>query len=131
MIERRTIDPWTWHEAFGYAQAVEVANATRTLYLAGQAAIHADGTPSEGDMPTQMALALDNVETVLRAADYSLGDVVRITAYTTDSEALLANVGIMVERLQAVGCKPALSGIGVSYLAFPSLQVEFEVTAVR
>ena len=131
MLEKRTIDPWTWHEPSGYAQAVEVRNATRTLYLAGQTAISADGVPSEGDMTAQLALALDNLETVLREAGYALADMVRMTVYTTDTEACLAAWGEMVGRFHAQGCRPSASLIGVSYLAFPSLKVEIEGIAVQ
>jgi enamine deaminase RidA (YjgF/YER057c/UK114 family) len=51
--------------------------------------VDADGNPARaGDMAAQHAFALDNLETVLRAAGMRLANTVRLTVYTTDVDEL-------------------------------------------
>jgi enamine deaminase RidA (YjgF/YER057c/UK114 family) len=130
-VERRAVNPWTWQDPFFFSQAVEVSGWTSVLVCAGQTAIGADGSPPSGDLPEQLGLALDNLETVLREAGYSLGDVVRLTVYTTDMAGFLEHSGILMARLEAADCRPASTWLGVAALAFPELMVELEATAVR
>lgn len=60
-MEKREFSPWQWQDGRSYVQAVEVKNVQGTLYCAGQAAVHADGTSSNADMKTQLLLAIENV----------------------------------------------------------------------
>ena len=48
-----------------------------------------------GDRKAQGKLALDNLETVLRRADMTFSDVVRLNAYTTDMDAFVAEGGAL------------------------------------
>ncbi len=131
-MERRVINPWTWQDQYGFVQGVEITAASRTLYCAGQTAIDANGQLAHaGDIEAQSKLALDNLETVLDQAGFSLADVVRLTIYTTDVDALLAVYGSVAGRLTAAGCRPAQTLLGVARLAFPELLVEIEATAVK
>jgi enamine deaminase RidA (YjgF/YER057c/UK114 family) len=125
-----TINPWTWQEAFGYSQAIEVRPSTALLYCAGQAAIAPDGTViGPGDLRTQLAASLDNLETVLAGAGRTLSDVVRLNIYTTDVDGLFANYDVLLERLAGRDVRPASTLLGVSHLAFPEMVVELEATA--
>lgn len=84
-MERRMINPWQWQDEFGYVQANEVSGVQRTLYCSGQAASEETGASVHaGDMRTQIGLALDNLETLLAAAGFSLADIVRLNIYTAD-----------------------------------------------
>jgi len=75
---------------------------------------------------------MDNLETVLREAGYSLSDVVRINYYTTDVDAFFeAYPDEVAGRLAEAGCQPASTLLGVTRLAFPQLMVEIEATAVK
>ena len=134
-MERRIINPWTWTDHYGVAQAVEITGASRTLICSGQIAVDAEGQPLHaGDMKAQLKLALDNLETVLRQADYTFSDVVRLNVYTTDMDAFVAEVaesGILFTRLREARCRPVLTGVGVTRLAFPELMVEIEATAMK
>ena len=86
MVENRKINPWTWQNQFGFSQAIETTGHTRVLRCAGQTSVNAEGEPiHDGDMATQIARALDNLETVLQAADMTLANVVRLNLYVTDS----------------------------------------------
>lgn len=131
-MERRTINPWQWQEKLGYSQGIEVIAGERVLYCAGQTATNADGEPQHvGDMGAQLAAAMDNVEAVLRAGGYSLGDIVRLNYYTTDVPAFFAHYGVITQRLAAAGSLPSGTLLGVARLARPELLVEIEATAVR
>jgi enamine deaminase RidA (YjgF/YER057c/UK114 family) len=130
-MERRVINPWSWQDQFGFAQAVEVTGQQRVLYCAGQTSVDAEGRPVHvGDMRGQLMQAFSNLETVLTHSDFSLGDVVRLNIHTTDVDKTLEAYGWVVERLTAAGCRPASMLLGVSRLAFPELLVEIEATAV-
>ena len=83
-MEKRTIDPWTWQDPFGFVQANEVRGATRTLVCAGQTA-NEEGKPMHaGDMRAQIEYTMDNLEKVLAKGGFELSDVVRLNYYTTD-----------------------------------------------
>ena len=129
-MERRVVNPWTWQENFGFHQGHEVTGAERTLYLSGQLSTDDDGAPiHEGDMAAQINRCLDNIETVLAAADMTLTNVVRLNIYTTDVDELLAH-GATLGRLKAAGCQYSSTLLGISRLAYPESLVEIEATAV-
>ena len=131
-MQRTAINPWEWSSRFGFNQAERVEGARTLLFCAGQTAVDGEGTPQHlGDIAAQLALALDNLEAVLDQGGMSLADVVRLTIYTTDVDALLPHYDLLVGRLEAAGVRPAATLLGVARLAFPELLVEVEATAVR
>jgi enamine deaminase RidA (YjgF/YER057c/UK114 family) len=130
-MQREVINPWSWQDQYGFVQANALRGPQRMLICAGQAAVDAEGRPVHpGDMRAQLTQALDNLETVLRAAGFTFADVMRLTTYTTDVDALLGCYDVLVSRQKAGGCKPAATLVGVARLAFPELLVEIEATAV-
>ena len=131
-MERRKINPWAWQNEFAFSQAIEVSGGNRVLYCAGQTSVDAKGRPVHvGDMGGQINLAFENLETVLKAAGFTLGEVVRINYYTTDVGSLLAAYEVLAKRLAEAGCQPSSTLLGVASLAFPELLVEIEATAVK
>ena len=92
-MERRNVNPWTWQDQFGFSQAIEVSGQQRMLICAGQTSTAPDGsTLHPGDMRGQVAAVLDNLETVLGAAGFTMSDVVRLNYFTTDVDAFLETV---------------------------------------
>ena len=131
MVDRKAVNPWTWSQSFGFNQAELVEGARAVLFCSGQTAVDADGVPQHpGDMASQIALAADNLEAVLRDAGMSLANLVRLNFYTTDVDAFLANAGVIGERTGGAGVAPAGTLLGVARLAFPELMIEIEATAV-
>jgi enamine deaminase RidA (YjgF/YER057c/UK114 family) len=130
MMDRRAINPGEWQDQFDFSQAIEVREANRVVYCAGQVSVDAEGVPVPGDMTAQFQRALDNLETVLGKAGLALADVVRLNYYVTDIDAFLQAVPVVGERLKAAGCKPASTLLGVSRLAQPAWLIEIEATAV-
>ena len=129
-MERRSINPWSWQEQFGFEQAVETSGVERILWLAGQTAIDAEGNVVSGDMSAQVAQTLDNLEAVLTQAGMTLANVVRVTWYVTSIEEFRASAPARRERLRAAGWSAASTLVQVAGLAFPELKVEITATAV-
>jgi len=129
-VKRSDINPWEWSKAFGYSQAVQTSDQKQVLFCSGQTATSPDGAPPTTlDMTEQVTMAFANLCSVLESADMNIADIVRLTVYTTDVDALLAAYGSVGEALAPN--LPAMTLIGVSRLAYPELKVEIEATAVR
>jgi len=131
MAQTKLVNPWKWQDQFQFSQGIDVRGAERLLYCAGQTSVDAEGAPMHaGDMPAQINQALSNLETVLRQAGLTLANVVRLNYYTTDVPAFLEAGADYGPRLQAAGCQPASTLLGVASLFHPDILVEIEATAV-
>jgi enamine deaminase RidA (YjgF/YER057c/UK114 family) len=132
MAQTKQINPWTWQDAFGFSQAIDVRQGGRVLYCAGQTSVDANGAPLHaGNMAAQLTQAFDNLETVLKAAGLTLGHVVRLNYYTRDVPGFLQAAGTFGPRLQAAGVQPSGTLLGVASLFHPDILVEIEATAVE
>ena len=130
-MERRDVNPWDWSLQFGYNQAEEIVGASRQLIVSGQTAVDATGAPQHiGDMRGQIALALDNLEAVLSAADMGLANIVRLGVFATDVDAAMANFDLLGARMGQAGVRPPMTLLGVSRLALPPLMFEIEAVAM-
>jgi enamine deaminase RidA (YjgF/YER057c/UK114 family) len=131
-MEQRKINPWKWQDQYAFSQAIEVTNAARVLYCAGQTSVDDNGKPMHvGDMRKQLDQAFRNLETVLQASGYGLANVVRLNYYTTDVEAFLSAADVVGSRLAAAQSQPPGTLLGVAKLAFPGLMIEIEATAAK
>ncbi|WP_422370013.1 RidA family protein [Hoeflea sp.] len=131
-MQHTKVNPWDWSRKFGYSQAMSIEGAQRQLIVAGQTSVDGEGTPQHlGDMRAQIALALDNLETVLAAAEMELGNVVRLGIYATDVDEALKNFDLLGMRFGPLDVAPAMTLLGVTRLAVPGLVFEIEATAVR
>jgi enamine deaminase RidA (YjgF/YER057c/UK114 family) len=131
MTTRKPINPWSWSIKLGFDQAQLIEGHQRQLVCSGQDAVDADGNPQHpGDMAAQLELALDNLETVLAAAGMTLANIVRLNAYTTDVDELLAHFTGLTDRFGNSDARFATSLLGVTRLAAPQLLVMLEATAV-
>ncbi|SRR5690606_6658099 len=131
-MEHRKINPWKWQDQYAFSQAIEVTNASRVLYCAGQASVDENGKPLHaGDLRKQLEQAFRNLETVLQASGYELANLVRLNFYTTDVDGFLSASDIVASRLNQAGCQPPGTLLGVDKLAFPGLMIELEATAAK
>jgi enamine deaminase RidA (YjgF/YER057c/UK114 family) len=132
IVEQRKINPWKWQDQYGFSQGIEVTNASRVLYCAGQASVDDQGeVVHAGDMRKQIEQAFRNLETVLKASGFGLANVVRLNYYTTDVEGFLSASEVVANQLMEAGCQPPGTLLGISKLAFPGLMIEIEATAVK
>jgi enamine deaminase RidA (YjgF/YER057c/UK114 family) len=114
---------------------IGVATGTRTVYISGQVARTADGTPvGPGDLAAQVEQAYLNIGTALRGVGGSFNDVAKLTVYIVDwtpdkLEALAEGVARAAGQLGANPIRPTTL-LGVAALAEPDLLVEVEAIAV-
>ena len=131
MAQTKLVNPWKWQDQFQFSQGIDVRGAERVLYCAGQTSVDAEGAPMHaGDMAAQINQALNNLETVLRQDGLTMANVVRLNYYTRDVAAFLEAAATAGTRLQAAGCQPASTLLGVASLFHPDILVEIEATAV-
>ena len=127
-MQRTPINPWPWSTNLGFDQAELIEGHKRQLVCSGQDAVDADGNPQHpGDMAAQLAMALDNLEAVLAAADMTLANVVRLNVYTTDLDEYLKHFARVNDRFG--NSRYATSLLGVAKLP-AQLLVMLEATAV-
>lgn len=130
-MQRTAVNPVTWSAKMGFNQGEVVTGHHRTLYCSGQTAMGSDGTPQhDGEMAAQLALSLDNLESVLGGAEMSLTNLVRLNVYTTDVDLLFQHYGVLASRLGAAGVAPTTTMLGVTRLAVTGQIIELEGTAV-
>lgn len=127
---KTAINPWQWQFERNYAQAIEVKNAQSTLYCSGQVAIDQNGISSNADMKTQLLLCIENLETVIKTANYSLEGIVRLNICTTSTSELMQHFPILQEWLVKHKIQQATTVLEVKGL-FESLTVELEATVVK
>jgi len=130
-IQNRNINPWKWQDQFGFSQAIETTGHSRVLRCSGQTSVNADGEPQhQADMAAQIALAMDNLETVLKAAGMTVANVVELTIYTTDIDGSLQHFEGLGQRLAGARVQPAMTLLGITRLFLPELMIEIQATAV-
>ena len=130
-MQRTAINPWAWSLNLGYNQAESIEGGKRQLICAGQTSVDGNGNPMHGgDMRSQIALALDNLEAVLTAAEMTLANVVRLGVYSTNVDESLKNFDLMGMRFGPYNVAPPMTLLGVNRLALPPLMFEIDATAV-
>lgn len=129
-MKRTPVNPWPWSLQFGYNQAEVIEGVGRQLICAGQTSVDADGTPQHiDDMRSQIALALENLEAVLAAADMGLANVTKLGIYTTDVDEAMKHFDLFGAKFGAAGVAPPMTLLGVTRLALPGLMFEIDAIA--
>jgi enamine deaminase RidA (YjgF/YER057c/UK114 family) len=128
VIER--INPPELAAPSGFSHAVVATG--RTVFLAGQTGMGADGEIVGGGIVTQFEQALSNLLAALRAAGGTPEDLAKITIYIVDVPGYrdrAPEIGAVWRRL-AGREYPATAGIGVARLWDEAALVEIEGIAV-
>jgi enamine deaminase RidA (YjgF/YER057c/UK114 family) len=129
-MEKEIVNPWKWQDQYGFVQANKLSGFDRLVIFAGQLSVDAEGEPQHaGDMKGQISQALDNVETVVRAAGLETSNIVSLRYYTTDVGAFIAAGATLGQRLEQWGCRPAATLLGIVQLAVPGSMIEIEALA--
>jgi enamine deaminase RidA (YjgF/YER057c/UK114 family) len=116
----------------GYSHVV-VARPGRTIYVAGQVSLDAEGRlVGEGDFLAQCRQTFANVERALTAAGADFSHVVKLTTFVTDMSGLAHFRAARDEVLgPAIGAPPPASTlVQVASLFRPGFMVEVEAIAV-
>src|SRR5947209_2558200 len=111
-----------------YSQAVLVEAGAERLIVSGQVAMGRDGKLAQG-LAAQTEQVFDNLEAVLAAAGFSIGQIVKLTIFCTVSGGSAVVREIRNKRLG--NHAPASTFVQVAGLANPDYLVEIEAEAVR
>jgi enamine deaminase RidA (YjgF/YER057c/UK114 family) len=130
-MDKQSFDPWAWGKNTNSVQAVEVKQATGTLYCSGQVAIDANGVPSNADMRSQLIQSIANLEQLILESGYACKNIVRLNVYTTSTQDFFTTcMDVYVPFLQKNGIQQATTLLEVKGL-FATLTVELEATVVK
>ena len=124
--ERKVITPAGWSTANPYSYAIQSGD---TLFMSGLVSRGAkDNQPVEGDVTTQMNTIFANAEELLKAAGFSMADVVANRVYLTD----VAAFGEMNKAyIPHYPTNPPARATVVVGLPGPTYKVEVTMTAVK
>jgi len=131
MAVHRHLNPPAIPAPRGYSHVVETKGPSRTIYLAGQLGMTADGkfAGPPGDFRAQAIQCFENVKAALAAVGASFEHVVKLNNYLID----MAHLPLYFEvRDRYVDTKnpPASTTIQISKLARPDALYEVEAIAV-
>jgi 2-iminobutanoate/2-iminopropanoate deaminase len=113
-----------------YSHVVEVNGPHRTVYLAGQTGVDANGKVAEG-FRAQMVQVMENIKTALASIGGGFEHVVKITSYLTNLEANGAEFReVRSSYFPNKEALPASTLLQISRLANPAYLVEVEAIAV-
>jgi enamine deaminase RidA (YjgF/YER057c/UK114 family) len=129
LASHRFQNPSTMPPTRGYTHVVETRSPSRTIYIAGQLGMTADGKFAGADFNAQVVQCFENLKHALAAADASFEYVVKVTAFFID----IANIHTYLEvRNRHVNAKapPASTAIQISKLAHEGALFEIEAIAV-
>ena len=128
-MEKREVNPWTWQERLGFAQAWRVDGAETVVFVAGQGPISAEGAlVGEDDFEAQVWQTFENLGTVLGQSGASLDSIVKQTVYLTDIGKLREYGRIKAELVP--GRPAASTAVQVGALALPGMMIEVDAIAV-
>ncbi|MET3666944.1 RidA family protein [Caulobacter sp. 1776] len=81
-----------------YVHALEVRNPQRFLYVAGTMGLENNGEPG-ATLERQLELLWDNLRAILKSADMTVDNIVRLTSYLRDAAYVEANGAARVKAL--------------------------------
>ena len=113
-----------------YSHVVEVNGPNRTIYLAGQTGVDANGKVAEG-IRAQTVQVMENIKMALASVGGGFEHIVKLTSYLTNLEANGAEFrevrGSYFPNKEAL---PASTLLQISRLANPAYLVEVEAIAI-
>ena len=126
MAKRDVVFPAGRQELYERNHYSPAVRADGFLFVSGQVGSREDGSP-EPDLEAQVRRAFDNLNAVLAAAGCTFDDVVDVTIFLVDAEAIFERVWEVVPDYWGDAPYPSLTAIGVSWLY--GFQVEIKAIA--
>ena len=111
------------YERNRYSPAVRAGGL---LFVSGQVGSREDGSP-EPELEAQVRRAFDNLNAVLAAAGCTFDDVVDVTVFMVDAQAIFERVWQIVPEYWGQAPHPSLTAVGVEWLY--GFQFEIKVVA--
>ena len=112
--------------AGGYAQAIDVQEHQRTLYISGQIPVTAEEKVPD-TFEEQAHVAWANIVAQLEAADMNIGNLVKVTIFLSDRKYALAN---RTARTEALGDHKTALTVIITGIFDASWLLEIEAVAV-
>lgn len=112
-----------------YSHSVEAPPNARWLHLAGQVGITPDGTLPES-LEEQDDQIWKNTILTLEDAGFGVEDIVKLTVFSTDPNALPIHMRHRAQYLNSDHA-PASTWLNISSLARPELLIEMETIAAK
>jgi enamine deaminase RidA (YjgF/YER057c/UK114 family) len=124
------LNPSTMPALPGYSQVVE-ARGGRTIYIAGQVALDAQGAlVGANDAGAQAAQALENIRLALQAVGAGFEHVVKLTHYVTDMATALPAYRTVRQTSVRLVPPPASTFVEVRRLFRDEFLIEIDAVAV-
>ncbi|MBK58415.1 MAG: hypothetical protein CML01_06370 [Pseudomonas sp.] len=95
------------------------------LFVSGQVGSREDGSP-EPELEAQVRLAFENLNAVLKAASCTFDDVVDVTVFMVDPQAIFERVWSVVPEYWGSAPHPTVTAVGVTWL----YGFQFEIKAI-
>lgn len=113
-----------------YSHVVEVSGPHRTVYIAGQGGVSADGKIADG-FRNQAIQTMENLKIALNSVGGGFEHVVKFNIYLTDIEANAKEFReVRAQYFTNKSPLPPATLVQVAQLANPKLLIEVELTAV-
>jgi enamine deaminase RidA (YjgF/YER057c/UK114 family) len=122
---------WDWPIHISHKHGIRCGDM---IFVGGQVDLDSRGTVLHaGNLATQTAAVMANIDKVLRELGADLGDVVKLIAFyqndgSRDEQRFLADVA---RQLPVNGAGPAIMAVPLPALAYPGMLVEIEAVAMR
>ena len=129
-MEIRYLQPGGLVRSPAFSHGAVIPPGATTIYIGGQNGVDETGkVVASHDAVAQAVRAVDNVETVLRAAGATLADVVAWTVLIAADADVAAAYGAIAPRLARAGAPPLVTAARVAGLAVPGALLEISAIA--
>ena len=110
----------------GYSQ-ISIVKTAALAFVSGQVAWRSDGGAVPPTLNEQTAIVIENLQNALASIKAGPDDIVQMRIYLTDLRPETQETAMSQLTAFLGGAQPSLTGIGVSALATPELQIEVEM----
>lgn len=125
MSVRQAVFPAKPHDLYERHRYSPAIRSGDLLFVSGQVGARENGSP-EPDLATQVQLAYDNLNAVLEAAGASFADVVDVTLFMVDPDAIFETIWPVHVRNWGEEPYPNITDVGVTWLS----GFQFEIKAI-
>jgi enamine deaminase RidA (YjgF/YER057c/UK114 family) len=123
----RFVNPKSISKPPGYTHVVEVTAPGRTVYIAGQLGLDANGKlVGAGDFRAQATQAFENLKAAVAEVGAEMASIVKINNYIVDIGANIGAFRELRDRYFNMAAPPASTAVGVPMLAVPGALFEIE-----
>lgn len=126
MAKRDVVFPAGRQELYDRNRYSPAIRSNGFLFVSGQVGSREDGSP-EPDLEAQVRRAFDNLNAILKSANSSFDDVVDVTVFMVNPEAIFETIWKIVPEYWGEAPHPTLTAVGVTWLY--GFQFEIKVIA--